>query len=267
MFVVFQTKFAAILAYAYCVIQMLVLVGLLVPIAQTPGDIYCNVNALFFFLVAGTFILCGVLHPQEIISLFNGLTYYLAIPTMYMILMIYAVCNLNNVSWGTREVKPTPTELSAEQAKQTAQELENLKADKSVSGYLTAMYDFFGFQSKGSNGSEVGCCQRTFGCCCPPPQTSTAADQALSVQLIGEVRSVKNLVKRYNRRVKAGLLHRAGEVSVEMQQLLDSSSDSDGDTAHETAHLVDDEQKMEQGCVLCVVFLKESIFHRLSSLY
>ena len=50
------------------------------------------------------------LHPvgnthitKEFTNLFKGFTYYLAIPTMYMTLMNYSMCNLHDVSWGTRE--------------------------------------------------------------------------------------------------------------------------------------------------------------------
>lgn len=38
------------------------------------------------------------------------------IPTTYMLLMIYCVLNMNNVSWGTREVAPT---LSRRKSKST----------------------------------------------------------------------------------------------------------------------------------------------------
>ncbi len=44
----------------------------------------------------------------------HGMIYFLAIPSMYMLLMMYALTNLHIVSWGTREVKPTKSE--AEQA-------------------------------------------------------------------------------------------------------------------------------------------------------
>ena len=237
-----QTAYAVVLAYIYCVVQMLVLVGLLVPMATTPGAIYCNPNAMFFCIVAGTFVLCGILHPQEIVSLFNGFTYYLAIPTMYMILMIYAVCNLNNVSWGTREVKPTPTELNSEEEKRKTEELEKLKEDKMARGYLAGLYDFFGFQSKGTDGNQVGCWQRMFAGCCGQPE-SKAAKLALTVKLFDEVRSVKDLVKKYNRRVTAVMRHGStGKVPVELQQLLDSSSESDTEAAvRETEHLAGDE--------------------------
>lgn len=32
-----------------------------------------------------------------------GVIYYITIPSMYMLLMIFSVFNMNDVSWGTRE--------------------------------------------------------------------------------------------------------------------------------------------------------------------
>lgn len=40
---------------------------------------------------------------------------------MYLLLMVYSLCNLNVVSWGTREVKQTKSEKEDEEAKQIMQ--------------------------------------------------------------------------------------------------------------------------------------------------
>jgi len=40
---------------------------------------------------------------QEFWCLIHGLIYFLAIPSMSMLLMIYSLGNLHIVSWGTRE--------------------------------------------------------------------------------------------------------------------------------------------------------------------
>ena len=42
-------------------------------------------------------------HTQEIGNILFGLLYFLAIPSTSMLLIIYAVANLNVVSWGTRD--------------------------------------------------------------------------------------------------------------------------------------------------------------------
>jgi len=43
------------------------------------------------------------MHPQEFWALLCGVIYYITIPSMYMLLMIFSVFNMNDVSWGTRE--------------------------------------------------------------------------------------------------------------------------------------------------------------------
>ncbi len=49
-------------------------------------------------------------YVKEMLCLIHGFLYFLSIPSMYMLLTIYSLCNLNNVSWGTREATPTKTE-------------------------------------------------------------------------------------------------------------------------------------------------------------
>lgn len=93
---------------------MLVLVGLMVQMASNPIGFP---TTIFFLFVSSIFVLAGILHPQELACLFCGFIYYLAIPSMYMLLNIYAIVNLHIVSWGTREVKQTPTEKKIEDLK------------------------------------------------------------------------------------------------------------------------------------------------------
>lgn len=40
---------------------------------------------------------------QEVWCLAHGLLYFLAIPSMSMLMMIYALGNLDDISWGTRD--------------------------------------------------------------------------------------------------------------------------------------------------------------------
>ena len=61
----------------------------------------------------------------------HGFLYFLSIPSMYMLLMIYALTNLHVVSWGTREVKSTKTEKEEQEAKGNL----TLKLQK-ISSYL-----------------------------------------------------------------------------------------------------------------------------------
>ena len=62
-----------------------------------------DINSVYSGIFAVTFLMAGVLHFNEIFCLFHFIWYLLCLPSGYLFLMIYSVCNLNNRSWGTRE--------------------------------------------------------------------------------------------------------------------------------------------------------------------
>ncbi|WAR10593.1 CHS2-like protein [Mya arenaria] len=97
-----QLTYAAILSTLYSLVMMIVIVGLLRQAAEFG---ICSVTTAFLIFVAGVFVLAAFIHPQEFWCIIHGFLYFLAIPSMSMILMLYALGNLNNVSWGTRESK------------------------------------------------------------------------------------------------------------------------------------------------------------------
>ena len=66
---------------------------------QFPVDI----SAVYTGIFAVAFILAGILHFNEFFYLFHSIWYLLCLPSGYLFLIIYSVCNLNNRSWGTRE--------------------------------------------------------------------------------------------------------------------------------------------------------------------
>lgn len=79
---------------------MAVLVGIMLQIDE---DGPLAPSSLFFFVVAGEMIIAAFLHPQEFICLPAGVVYYVTVPSMYLLLIVYSIFNLNVVSWGTRE--------------------------------------------------------------------------------------------------------------------------------------------------------------------
>ena len=170
---VFQLRFALVLAVFYCVIQMIVLVGLIVQMAAT--NKLCDPTTFFFLFVAVTFVLAALLHPQEFWCLIHGFVYYLAIPTMYMLLMIYSMCNIHVVSWGTREVKQTPTEKQMEEQRKEMAELKRLEEEKKKKGdasaFLPSMLMPIRDPSKDEEGWSFGC-GGCFKCTCCPHEVS-----------------------------------------------------------------------------------------------
>lgn len=65
----------------------------------TPSSIFLITLAVFYLITA-------LLHPQEVGLVIYGLLYILCIPSAYLLLAIYSMVNMNNVSWGTRETVP-----------------------------------------------------------------------------------------------------------------------------------------------------------------
>ncbi|XP_012526637.1 chitin synthase chs-1 [Monomorium pharaonis] len=86
----------------YAIVMTAVIVAVAINIVTETA---MSPSAWFLFLIIGQFASAGLLHPCEIHCLMHGLIYYLAVPAMYVLLIIYSLCNLNNISWGTREVE------------------------------------------------------------------------------------------------------------------------------------------------------------------
>ncbi|MBN3309168.1 CHS6 synthase, partial [Amia calva] len=72
-------------------------------------------SGLFFISMCILFIVTALLHPQEAPLIIYGVVYILSIPSGYLLLTIFSLVNMNNISWGTRETaskteaKPAPT--------------------------------------------------------------------------------------------------------------------------------------------------------------
>lgn len=92
----------------YSLVMMAVMVGIVI---QMMDDGILSPSSLFFLAVSGQVIITGLLHPQELGALICGIVYYITIPSMYMLLQIYSMFNMNDVSWGTRETAPAPSSL------------------------------------------------------------------------------------------------------------------------------------------------------------
>ena len=87
-------------------VMVVVFIGMFIDFAENG---YNTPTAIFFVGTVFIFIITGLMHPQEIDCLPHGFVYYLVIPSMYLLLQIYSLFNINNVSWGTREVATKKT--------------------------------------------------------------------------------------------------------------------------------------------------------------
>ena len=113
-----QLAIAKILTLLFSIIMALVISGILTEtidslvvgdeLANTNQTTHTfqfpvNINAVYSGIFAVAFIVAGILHFNEIFCLFHFIWYLLCLPSGYLFLIIYSVCNLNNRSWGTRE--------------------------------------------------------------------------------------------------------------------------------------------------------------------
>jgi len=86
----------------YALVMMAVIVGTALQLGE---DGIGSPSAMFLITMSSSFFIAACLHPQEFWCIVPGLLYLLSIPSMYLLLIIYSLINLNVVSWGTREVQ------------------------------------------------------------------------------------------------------------------------------------------------------------------
>ncbi|XP_078667033.1 uncharacterized protein LOC144908936 isoform X2 [Branchiostoma floridae x Branchiostoma belcheri] len=70
------------------------------------------ISVIYFLGLAGLYVITALLHPSEFMTLIYGFVYLLSLPSGYILLIIYSVCNMTDRSWGTREAK-TPGAAAA----------------------------------------------------------------------------------------------------------------------------------------------------------
>uniref|UniRef100_A0A8C4ESJ2 chitin synthase n=1 Tax=Dicentrarchus labrax TaxID=13489 RepID=A0A8C4ESJ2_DICLA len=66
-------------------------------------ETFLTPTGLFLVSMAIMYMVTAILHPEEFGMIIYGLMYFICIPSGYLLLTIYSLVNMNNVSWGTRE--------------------------------------------------------------------------------------------------------------------------------------------------------------------
>eukprot|EP01134_Creolimax_fragrantissima_P004774 CFRG4774T1 len=105
-----QIRVAMVLAVVFALAMTAVLVGLCVIVVEDITD----PNSIFICFISSLIVSTALLHPSECWSLVHSFVFFLAIPTSYVFMVIYAIANLNVTSWGTRETvtESVPTDPS-----------------------------------------------------------------------------------------------------------------------------------------------------------
>ncbi|XP_053606189.1 chitin synthase chs-2 isoform X2 [Plodia interpunctella] len=128
-----QLLVAQILSTAYAMIMMAVIVGTALQLGE---DGIGSPSAIFLIALSSSFFIAACLHPQEFWCIVPGIIYLLSIPSMYLLLILYSIINLNVVTWGTREVQTKKTKKEIEQEKKEAEEAKKTAKQKSLLGFL-----------------------------------------------------------------------------------------------------------------------------------
>lgn len=124
-----QILVAQIMSAAYALLMMAVFVGTAIQMIE---DSVLSPTNIFFLSLLTSFFIAALAHPQEFSCFYPIVLYLLCVPSMYLLLMIYSLINLNVVSWGTREVQTKKTKAEIEEEKK-------LEADAKKRGGLLAL--------------------------------------------------------------------------------------------------------------------------------
>ncbi|KAL4229437.1 chitin synthase I [Mactra antiquata] len=126
-----QIQVAEVLTGLYAFVMMIVLVGTIVTAVKS-SPFHPSVVFLAFLVIAFSF--SAILHPKEWSCIVFGALYFLLIPTGFLLLNIYSLCNLHVVSWGTREVPKKKTKAEEEEAKRLEEEKKKKKKEQGFFG-------------------------------------------------------------------------------------------------------------------------------------
>ncbi|XP_019206588.1 chitin synthase chs-1 isoform X2 [Oreochromis niloticus] len=99
-----QITIAAILGVCYAFLMLLVTISIIGSMVKAKTIL--TPSSILIISMSIIYIITAAIHPQEFHLLFYSFPYIICIPSAYLLLTIYSMVNMNNVSWGTRETKP-----------------------------------------------------------------------------------------------------------------------------------------------------------------
>ncbi|XP_078047479.1 hyaluronan synthase-like protein kkv isoform X3 [Augochlora pura] len=130
-----QVIIAGILSALYGMVMVAVFVGIAINVVE--DGTLLSPSALFLMMMIGELVIAAFLHPSEYYCFKYIVMYIITLPSMYLLLIVYSVTNLNDITWGTREVKATPKKSSElEQEKKEAEEAKRKAKQKSLLGFF-----------------------------------------------------------------------------------------------------------------------------------
>ena len=131
-----QIMIAQLLTLLYVIFMIAVYVGIFVEIGM---DGWMSVPAVALYFTLGPPIICLFFHPQEMNDIFCFPIYLATVPSMYLLLTIYAFFNMDDSSWGTRETTKTDEQKVTEESGGMKKQQEKVKSG--VFGFLKRVSD------------------------------------------------------------------------------------------------------------------------------
>ncbi|XP_019206504.1 chitin synthase chs-2 [Oreochromis niloticus] len=99
-----QIIIAAILSVCYAFLMLTVAISIIGSMLKEKTIL--TPSSIFIIFMAIIYLITAAMHPQEFNLVFYGFLYIICVPSAYLLLTIYSMVNMNDVSWGTRETKP-----------------------------------------------------------------------------------------------------------------------------------------------------------------
>lgn len=72
------------------------------PVYPTTDGLPADVSSLYLGALIGIFFLAAILHPTEAACLLHGLWYLFCLPSGYLLMIVYSICNMTDRSWGKK---------------------------------------------------------------------------------------------------------------------------------------------------------------------
>lgn len=120
----YQIMAAEIFSAFYSFIMMVVFVGSIITAAKESPF---HPSVIFLGAMMFIFLFAAILHPWEFSCIIYGALYFLCVPSGFLLLVIYSLCNMNVISWGTREVPKKKTKKEIEEEENKRKEKEEKK--------------------------------------------------------------------------------------------------------------------------------------------
>ena len=250
----FQLAMAKLLTLGYTMLMLAVYVGVIVEISRRGFLSAAAISAYSFFL---PLLLAGLLHPEEAYCMLCMPIYLITIPSMYVLLVIYSLFNLNDISWGTRENAKTREEQMKEDAERKEKEeweAKNLKGG--LMSTITSGLKFGELGKMASGPAETGSVDFSIGnvlrCMCftkEDPQESQLVEIKSTLKLVDSKLNALakgGPVTSGGQRRRSSIGGRGFRVSIGSNDKLGSLREDESETSEKQASLMEEEDMEEQ---------------------